>query len=471
MIRAIDDQAPAANALLEELVNINSGTFNPAGVTQVAKMMEAELRALGFETRLLPMDSVKRAPSLVAEHKGNRGKRILINGHMDTVFETSSPFQKFVRDGDRATGPGTADMKSGLVIILSALKALQHVGALDNATITVFLTGDEENPGTPWTISRQEFIEAAKRSDAFLCFETGAQQDGKDFATTGRRGLSIWEVRVEARTGHSAGIFSEQMGHGAAFELSRILSQFHDTLREANMTYSVGLVLSGENIKMDPGGAASVEGKANIVPAEARAVGEVRALTMEQLAHVKEKMRAIVDKSLPGTKAEIDFSSELLPMPPTPGNAALLAKLNEVNRAMGLPPMEALDPMLRGAGDAGFVAPYVDSLDGLGGVGRGAHAPGESVNLARQALQSKRAALLIYRLIQEEKSSSAIWKICRAISPTQVLLATRAFQAWPRVWRGLRVGLRWRQDIESSVDHARGSKSVPGTPATSTGMA
>jgi glutamate carboxypeptidase len=403
VMRAIDEEAPAAVAFLEKLVNINSGTFDPAGVTQVAKIMEAELQALGFQTSWLPMDSVKRAPSLVAERKGNRGKRILINGHMDTVFELSSPFQRFVRDGDRATGPGTADMKSGLVVMLSALKALKHVGALDDATIIVFLTGDEENPGAPWTISRKEFIEAAKHSDVFLCFEAGVQQDGKDFATTGRRGLSLWEVRVQAKTGHSAGIFSEQMGHGAAFELSRILSQFHDTLREPNMSYSVGLVLSGENIKIDPGGAASVEGKANIVPAEARAVGEVRALTMEQLARVKENMRAIVAKGLPGTKAEIDFSSELLPMPPTPGNAALLAKLNEVNRAMSLPAMEALDPMLRGAGDSGFVAPYVDSLDGLGGVGQGAHAPGESVNLARQPLQSKRAALLIYRLIQEPK--------------------------------------------------------------------
>ena len=403
ILRAVDDEAPAAISLLEKLVNINSGTFNPAGVAEVGKVMETELQALGFQTRRLPMDSVKRGPSLIAERKGTRGKKILLNGHMDTVFELSGPFQKWIRDGDHATGPGTSDMKGGLVVMLSALKALQRVGALDNASIGVFLTGDEENPGDPHTVSRQEFIEAAKRSDAFLCFEGGVRRDGKDFATTARRSFTLWEVRVQAKTGHSGGIFSESMGDGAALEMSRILSQFHDTLREPNMSYNVGLVLGGENVKIDPGGAASVEGKANIIPGEARAIGEFRVLSMDQLVRVKDKMQAIVSKSLPGTRSELILHPDTPPMSPTPGNAGLLAKLNEGNRAMGLPDMEALDPMLRGGGDASFVAPYVDSLDGLGAVGSGAHAVGESVDLSRQPLQSKRAALLIYRLTQESR--------------------------------------------------------------------
>jgi glutamate carboxypeptidase len=85
-------------------------------------------------------------------------------------------------------------------------------------------------------------------------------------------------------------------------------------------------------------------------------------------------------------------------MAPTAGNIALLAKLNEGNRALGVSEMEALDPMLRGAGDSSFVAPYVDTLDGLGAPGSGAHAPGESVDLSRLPLQTKRAAILINRL-------------------------------------------------------------------------
>jgi glutamate carboxypeptidase len=96
------------------------------------------------------------------------------------------------------------------------------------------------------------------------------------------------------------------------------------------------------------------------------------------------------------TKAEITFRDLYPPMPPTAGDAALLSKLDEVNRALGAPNMEAADPMIRGAGDASFVAPFVAVLDGLGAPGTGMHAPGESVDLARFPLQTKRVALLIY---------------------------------------------------------------------------
>jgi glutamate carboxypeptidase len=400
LVRSIDEQGQAPVALLERIVNINSGTFNTAGVLEVGKVLEHEFQALGFTVQWVPMDAVKRAPSLIAEHKGHHGKRVLLIGHMDTVFEPSSPFQKFVRDGDTAVGPGTGDMKGGIVVILSALKALKSVGALDAATITVFLTGDEESVGDPPEIARKALVAAAKNSDAVLSFEPEISQAGKDYAVTARRGSTFWDLRVQAKSGHSSQIFSSAMGDGAIFELSRILSQFHDTLREPNMTYSVGMALGGSNIKVESSGEASVFGKANIVPGEARASGDIRALYPEQLAHVKEKMQAIVARSLSGTSAEIRFTDDYPPMQPTPGNLALLAKLNEANRALGVPVMEAIDPMSRGAGDASFVAPFADVLDGIGAPGAGFHAPGESVDLSHLPLQSKRAALLVYSLIQ-----------------------------------------------------------------------
>jgi len=184
ILESIDQEAPQALALLERLVNINSGTFNPAGVVQVAKVLEGELQALGFTTRWIPMDAVKRAPQLVAERKGSRGERVLLIGHMDTVFEPSSPFQKFVREGDRATGPGTADMKGGIVVALSALKGLKSAGVLDGSRITVFLTGDEESVAEPWETSRGALIKAGKGSDAVLSFEPGVTRRGKDYATS-----------------------------------------------------------------------------------------------------------------------------------------------------------------------------------------------------------------------------------------------------------------------------------------------
>jgi len=400
IVRSIDEEAGAATSLFERIVNINSGTFNASGVAEVGRVLEPELHALGFTTEWLSMDTVGRGPSLVARRQGSRGKRLLLIGHIDTVFETSSPFQRFVRTGNIAIGPGTGDMKGGLIVMLSALKALKSAGAMDDATITVFLTGDEESVGEPWEISRKALIGTAKASDAVLSFEPGMTQEGKDYATTARRGFTRWELRVQAKPGHSGLIFSDAIGDGAVFEISRILSLFHDSLREPHMTYNVGLILGGSNIRVQANGDASVAGKANVVPGEALAIGDIRVLTSEQLARVKANMQAIVTKGLPATKAEITFEDSP-PMSATPGNAALLEKLNEANRALGGLEIEALDPMLRGAGDVSFVAPFTNVLDGLGAPGSGFHAPGESVDLSRMPLQTKRAALLIYRLLKE----------------------------------------------------------------------
>jgi glutamate carboxypeptidase len=400
IVRSIDEDSTQAISLLERIVNINSGTFNPPGVAEVAKVLEPEFRSLGFSTRVISMEQVQRGSHLIAERKGTRGKRLLLIGHLDTVFEPSSPFQKFVRTGDTAAGPGVSDMKGGIVVMLSALKALYKVGGLEDSSITVFLTGDEESPGEPVEISRKEFIEAGKNSDAAICFEGGVRQEGKDFASTSRRGATTWELRVQAKTGHSGGIFSERIGDGAIYEISRILNQFHQNLREPNLTYSVGMIVGGSKLDVKPGGSASVSGKPNIVPGEALAVGDIRAITPEQLARVKDKMQSILSRNLSGTRAEIKFVDKYPPMAPSAGNVALLAKLNESSHLLREPSIGALDPMLRGAGDISFVAPYVDSLSGLGANGSSAHATGESVDLVRIPIQAKRAALLIHRLIR-----------------------------------------------------------------------
>ena len=150
LVKTIDAEVPRTTALLETLVNIHSGTENPAGVREVARHMEAELTPLGFTVRWVPMDAVKRAGHLLAEHKGTKGKRILIIGHMDTVFGPASPFQKFERSGDRAVGPGTEDMKGGLAVLVSSLRALQAGGVLEPMRIRIVLTGDEGIKESPF---------------------------------------------------------------------------------------------------------------------------------------------------------------------------------------------------------------------------------------------------------------------------------------------------------------------------------
>ena len=155
IVTAVNADEENSVRLLEQMVNINSGTLNPDGVKKVAELLRPEFESLGFTVRFIPMDSVQRAGHLVAERKGTHGKRVLLIGHMDTVFEPSSPFQKFVRDGAKAAGPGTSDMKGGLAIMISALKALNSTGSLDGTNITVFLTGDEERPGQPLSVARK----------------------------------------------------------------------------------------------------------------------------------------------------------------------------------------------------------------------------------------------------------------------------------------------------------------------------
>jgi glutamate carboxypeptidase len=388
-------------ALLQRLVDQNSGTRNVEGVRAVATMMEAELVPLGFTVRWVPMPATGRAGHLLAEHKG-KGRHILLIGHLDTVFEKDSPFQKMERRGDTVIGPGVSDMKGGLVIMLSALRAMKEAGTLAQADIRIVLSGDEESAGRPVALARHDMIEAGRWADAALEFEGLARADGKDVGSISRRGSITWTLTTTGRTGHSAGIFSDDKGFGANYELVRIVDQFRRELREPNLTYSVGVMLGGVTATPSAVGEESTggtaQGKSNIIAGQGYATGDIRALSNAQATRIQEKMRAIVAEHLPGTGAEISFSEGYPAMAPTAGSRALLAQLNGVNRDLGLPAMAELDPMKRGAGDIAFVAPYTDGLVGTGAAGDGAHAIGESADLTSFPRQAKRAAILMTRL-------------------------------------------------------------------------
>ncbi len=399
---AIEADQPRAVALLENLVNQNSGSLNLPGVTATGEMVRTELEPLGFDVQWLDMRATGRAGHLVATHVGNgRGKRVLLIGHLDTVFESDSPFQRFVREGDRATGPGVADDKGGIVVIIAALRAMHAAGTLRDADIKVFLTGDEELPGKPIDLARANLITAGKWADVALEYEMLVVQDGQDYATVARRGATAWDMETSGMTGHSQGVFGDVYGYGANFELARILDGFRRELPEPNLTYNVSLILGGTPATLD---ADRVRGKAvgkpNVIAAQAIARGDLRALTPEQEARVRARMQAIVAMHLPKTDAKLVFSESYPPMPPTRGNRALLAMLNQVNADLGLPQMGEWDPAKRGAADSSFVAADVDVLAGLGASGSGAHAVGESIDLTSIPRQALRSAALIDRLVR-----------------------------------------------------------------------
>jgi glutamate carboxypeptidase len=401
IVAQVESGSDAAIALLERLVNTNSGTMNPAGVRAVGRALADELEALGFETRWVGMPSqMDRAGHLFAERRGTHGKRVLLIGHLDTVFEADSPFQTFHREGDVAMGPGTEDMKGGDVVIVSALRALHAVGGLEGTSIVVAMTGDEENAGLPMSVSRRELIEAGRNSDAALEFEGLARDSGRDAATLARRSVTDWTLVVSGKTAHSSGIFGKDEGYGAVFEMARILDGFRRELAgEAHLTLNPALALGGTHVSHDAAhdrGAA--DGKTNVIAPVAVATGDIRTLSSGQFEAARRRMEAIVARHLPETSATIAFAEGYPAMSPTPGNRALLDQLNDVCRALGVPEMTALDPDLRGAGDSSFVAPVVPTLAGLGVHGSGGHTPEERIDLATLPLQTKRAALLIYRL-------------------------------------------------------------------------
>jgi len=385
--------------LLERLVNQNSGTLNAAGVRAVAEMVRAELEPLGFDVRWLDMSETGRAGHLVATHDGG-GKNVLLIGHLDTVFETDSPFQTFVREGARATGPGVGDDKGGVVVIITALRAMQAAGTLEGSNITVFLTGDEERPGAPLEVARRELIEAGRVADYALEFENLATENGAEFGTIARRSSASWTLTTGGQTGHSSGVFNDTLGYGAIYEMARILDAFRRELPEPNLTYNVGVMAGGTPAEIDADGfRVEASGKTNIVAETAVARGDLRTLTPEQDARVRARMAEIVTQNLPRTTAELVFAEDgYPPMAPTPGNSALLERLNQVNRDLGLPEMAPFDPARRGAADSGFVAADVDTLGGLGVAGGGAHAEGEWADLDSLVRQAQRAAVLIGRL-------------------------------------------------------------------------
>jgi len=402
MLDWIDAHAEDANALLEETVNISSGTMNHEGVRKVGHVMRRELDALGLTTEWISMPpEVNRAGHLFGRKVGN-GKKFLLIGHLDTVFEADDAFQSYEREGNIAKGPGVDDMKSGNVIIVYALKALQEVGALEDLPVVVAYTGDEEKAGNPLSVSRRDLVAAGKWADVSLGFESAVHYDGVDWATTSRRSSSSWILTTTGKQAHSSGVFSENTGAGAIYEASRILTRFYDELRDEEfLTFNPGNIQGGTDVTYDDElNRGTSFGKTNVVPRSAIVHGDLRAISNEQLQRAQQLMRAIVSDSLPLTSATIEFFDKYPPMAPTAGNQALADELSAINEALGRGPMSILHPLRRGAADISFVAPYSDSLAGLGALGRGGHSPNESLDLATMSLAIKRAAILIYRVSQ-----------------------------------------------------------------------
>lgn len=388
-----------ALSLLRETVEINSGTMNLAGVRQVGAVFDRELAQLGFKTQWVDGKAFNRAGHLVAS-RGSRGPKILLIGHLDTVFAPDSPFQKMQVQGNAVKGPGTTDMKGGNVIIVHALRALRASGQLDRVSLRVVMMGDEENRGEPMALANQILIEAGEWADIAIGFEDG-DGDPKTAAIS-RRGASDWTLDVTAKPAHSSQIFQPDVGVGAIFEAARILDGFRSALSAIpNLTFNPGVIVGGTDTSLDlDSSRGTAFGKGNVIAQKVRVSGDLRSISPRQLAEAREAMQKIVAASLPGASASITFGEGYPPMAPTEGNARLLAIYDAASQDHGFGPVVAINPRKAGAADISFVADKVDmAIDGVGLMGAGGHTVDETADLATLDSQTIRAAVTIYRLI------------------------------------------------------------------------
>lgn len=401
VVAAVDRNAPASLALLERAVGINSGSMNFDGVREVGRLLAPEFESLGFKTEWVDGAVWGRAGHLIARRPGRDGAlRVLLIGHLDTVFETDSPFQRFERlSPDAARGPGIIDMKGGDVVMLLALRALRDAGVLDRLALVAILTGDEEDSGAPLSAARRDLVEAAEWADVALGFEDGAGDPRT--AVIARRGSSGWRLRATGRPAHSSQIFREDIGSGAIYEAARILAAFHEALSgEAYLTVSPGVALGGTTVTFDgEGGRGTAFGKTNVIPESAVAAGDLRSISLEQRERAKETMRRIVAAHLPHTDAEIVFDDGYPPLAPSDGNRRLLALYDQASRDLGFGEVSAVDPSRAGAADISFTETLVEmALDGIGLMGDGGHTVKETADLRTLPSQAKRAAVTLLRL-------------------------------------------------------------------------
>ncbi|MDC9496728.1 MULTISPECIES: M20/M25/M40 family metallo-hydrolase [unclassified Pseudoalteromonas] len=404
IVKQVEQNMPQALKEIEQAVNINSGSLNIEGVKKVGALASEQLKAIGFKVEWLDGSAFNRAGHVLATHESNDPDaiKILMIGHLDTVFAKHDNFTTYKQiDEHTARGPGVADMKGGNTIIITALKSLQALNLLENVSIKVLLTGDEESSGRPLSLSKKAIVDGAIWADVALGFENG--DNNIKTAMAARRGYTGWTLNVTANAAHSSQIFSDSVGYGAIYEASRILNDFREQLAtQPNLTFNPGLIVGGTDADYDSANSsATAFGKSNVIAQTVHVAGDLRALSPKQVEDAKKVMQQIVAKSLNGSHAELIFEDGYPPMGLTEGNKKLLALYSQASQDLGYNKVEAANPRNAGAADISFAANHVDmALDGLGLMGSGAHTKNETADLTSLNKNTAKTALLIYRLGQ-----------------------------------------------------------------------
>jgi glutamate carboxypeptidase len=331
--------------LLRRLVEIQTGSRNKPGLDRMAREMEEVLHCVLPATRILPFPDHGNMVQTMTEPAARGDKGIVLVGHMDTVFPADTSFTAFREDDDRCFGPGVYDMKGGLVVAIYALKALSHLGLLQEIPVTMLCNSDEEI-GSP--ASRPWIENEARGALAALVFEGGGTNNE---VVTGRKGRLGLGLTVRGKAGHAAKGGAKS---SAILELAHKIIALEGLNDGQEITLNVGLVEGG----IGP----------NTVPELATAALDARFLTPDGQRRLEQSMARIIEKeNVPGASSTLSVQSGRPAMPQSKENRRLWALAREQAGILGF---DLPEELRSGVSDANFIAGLgVPVLDGLGPVG------------------------------------------------------------------------------------------------------
>jgi glutamate carboxypeptidase len=363
---------------LEQLVNIDCGSYTPLGVNRVADLVAASLTELGAAVERVPHQPAPGEAALgdlvVGRLEGD-GPRLLLIGHMDTVFEAGTAAERpFRTDGDRALGPGTSDMKGGLLAGLHAIAALRAIGQRPSLT---FVANPDEEIGSPFSTPHIRGLVAAH--DVALVLEC-ARANGD--IVSARKGISDYQIQLTGRAAH-AGVEPEK-GRSAILEAARQVIALHALNgRWPSVTVNAGVIEGGS--------------RPNVVAESCRIELDLRAASVEEFDQAAaEVSRIVTHPTLDGVTAELTRAAYHPPMERTPASSRLAALATIIAGELGF---TVRDAATGGASDANTTsAAGLPSLDGLGPIGGDDHSVDEWLDLASVVPRTTLLAGLVTRI-------------------------------------------------------------------------
>ena len=365
-------------AELGELVNIDCGSFTPEGVNAVATHVQAELARLGADVERIghePIDGEPQLGDLVVGRLKGTGPRLLLIGHMDTVFGPGTAAERpFRRNGDRATGPGTSDMKGGLLAGLHAIGALQDAGATPAIT---FVANPDEEIGSPF--SGHHIRALAAEHDAALVLEC-ARANGD--IVSARKGVADLVIDFHGRAAH-AGVEPEK-GRNAILAAARAVEQLHSLKGKwEGVTVNAGVIAGGT--------------RPNVIAAECRLEVDLRAPNSQSFDEARKAVdKIIAEPGVRGVIADLREAAMHRPMEASPAGKRLAQLAVSIAEELGF---ELHDAATGGASDANTTsAAGLPTLDGLGPIGGDDHSDHEWLDLSSVVPRTTLLASLISRI-------------------------------------------------------------------------